>query len=574
MTMMHVGFGRAALACGAAAVALAMAQGSARADALESARARVVPPPMTVPTAKYFSAHPDAYARFLARLPARAALERSDVSPPFTTSAGGHWNVVATAPNGLSNPVLLTDGTVIAAAGDTPYWYKLTPDSAGDYAKGTWTQIASLPVINGAQYAPLYHSTGVLPDGRVIIMGGEYNNSNSGVWTNEGAIYDPVANTWTSVNPPLGTPWTQIGDSQSVMLANGKFMQASCCAYPAADAILNAKTLTWQTAAAPTLGGNYQDEQGYTLLPSGNVLTIDIWTAYPSGAATNAELYNVATHSWIAAGNTPVSLPDPPACGNWEIGPAPLRGDGTVVAFGGNTGCVAGATADPIAIYDSNAGTWTAGPNVPAVCGSDGATSCSLADAPAAVLPNGNILFAASSGYGDNPTHFFEFTPANTIIQVSDEKLHAAQAGAYYYNFLVLPNGQILSTDFSKNAEVYTPAGAAVGAWAPYINRVAKILTAGKTYALAGGQLSGVTQGGYYGDDYQASTNFPLVRLTNSASGTVTYARTTKISTMSVAPGTAGTTDFTVPAGTPTGASSLQVIANGIASSPIEVLVK
>ena len=85
------------------------------------------------------------------------------------------------------------------------------------------------------------------------------------------------------------------------------------------------------------------------------------------------------------------------------------------------------------------------------------------------MLPNGNILFAASAGYGGSPTHFFEFTAQNTIEQVADDVFYSERSGAYYYNFLVLPNGQILSTDFSKIAEVYTPTGSPNPAWAPKI---------------------------------------------------------------------------------------------------------
>ena len=568
---------RTALGFSAAITALLVAAPLARAQSAEAALGRVVPPPMSVPTAKYYASHPAAYAQFLAQLPHREAGAPAATKPRFVTTAGGTWATVTKAPKaGLSNPLLLTDGTVIVADGDTPDWYKLTPDSSGNYADGTWSQIASLPMINGKPYGPLYHASAVLASGKVIIMGGEYNNSNHGVWTNEGAIYDPVANTWTSVSPPLGSGWTMIGDAQSVVLANGTFMLAACCAFnPPVDALFLPKSLGWTPTGAPRGGKpiQYQDEQGYTLLPSGDVLTVNVWTHYPTANPTNAERYIPGSRKWVSAGNTPVSVVDPIACGNFEIGPAPLRGDGTVVQFGGNTGCVTGATSDPVAVYDSKANTWTAAPDVPSVCGSDGTTSCDLADAPAALEPNGNILFAASAGYGGQPTHFFEFTPGNTINQVSDTVDYASTSGAYYYNFLVLPNGQILSTDFSKIAEVYTPVGAAVSGLAPTIYSAPSSVTAGKTYQVVGAQISGRSQGGFYGDDVQTSTNYPIARLTNVASGDVFYAKTTAFSTYSVAAKALGSTNVTVPANIETGSSTLVLIANGIASNPVLVTV-
>ena len=47
---------------------------------------------------------------------------------------------------------------------------------------------------------PLYFASAVLPDGRYIMNGGEYNNG-ADAWTKLGAIYDPVANVWTAVTP-------------------------------------------------------------------------------------------------------------------------------------------------------------------------------------------------------------------------------------------------------------------------------------------------------------------------------------------------------------------------------------
>lgn len=98
---------------------------------------------------------------------------------------------------GAANPILLTDGTVLIQDTGSQDWWRLTPDSSGSYVNGAWTQIASLP----AGYSPLYHSSAVLPDGRLIIEGGEYNFFVP-TWTDLGAIYDPLANTWTPVNPP------------------------------------------------------------------------------------------------------------------------------------------------------------------------------------------------------------------------------------------------------------------------------------------------------------------------------------------------------------------------------------
>ena len=85
-------------------------------------------------------------------------------------------------------------------------WYKLTPDITGSYVNGTWTEIATLPVFYNVdrwveiQYSPLNFASAVLPDGRVIVMGGESNGPDDGLPV--GAIYDPVANTWTPVSAP------------------------------------------------------------------------------------------------------------------------------------------------------------------------------------------------------------------------------------------------------------------------------------------------------------------------------------------------------------------------------------
>ena len=350
---------------------------------------------------------------FLAKLPRPDRGEPLANPPPQSPPVGGTWTNVTTAPIGLSNPLLLTDGTVIAHAQKTQTWYKLTPSMTGSYSGGTWSAIASLP----SGYGPLYFASAVLPDGRVIIQGGEYNitctTGNGECWVSLGAIYDPVANTWTNVNPPSGSGWVNtdpccgsanggVGDAQAIVLPNGTFMLGACCANPPLEALFNATTLTYSATGAPP---QYQDEQGYTLLQNGKVLTIDVWTDVPA-----THLYNPAAGTWAAGASTPVSLIDP--CGNAEIGPAVTRPDGTTVAFGGNALCTSGA-ADPTAIYTAASNSWVAGPNVIAV----GGVNYTLADAPAAMLPNGNILFAGSPGYGVH---------ADALLRVRQRKYHRA----------------------------------------------------------------------------------------------------------------------------------------------------
>src|SRR5437588_12649435 len=99
---------------------------------------------------------------------------------------------------------LLTDGTVMVQAlevnaSGSPDWWRLTPDSSGSYLDGTWSQVASLP----ADYGPGAYAAAVLPDGRLALEGGEYNNAIPAE-SNGGAIYNPLTNTWPMVTPPNG----------------------------------------------------------------------------------------------------------------------------------------------------------------------------------------------------------------------------------------------------------------------------------------------------------------------------------------------------------------------------------
>jgi hypothetical protein len=255
-----------------------------------------------------------------------------------------------------------------------------------------------------------------------------------------------------------------------------------------------------------------------------------------------------------------------------------MRPDGTAVAFGATLNKSGPNATAHTSIYDANAQTWASGPNLPSTCGSGGTGNCALADAGAALEPNGSILFAATAGLFTGPTSFFEFNPDNTITAVSDNS-DAPSTPAFEWNFLVLPSGQILASPTQShpgNVWIYTPAGSANASLAPTITAISSsALAAGVSYTISGTQLNGLSQGAYYGDDAQANTNYPLVQVTNTASGHVFYYKTTNSSTYSIAPNTASTATFTVPpaAQIEQGPSTLRVVANGIASQPVNVTI-
>ena len=511
---------------------------------------------------------------------AKASGQKAFLGPNDTNTASPWTPLQNPPPFGTPGTMLLeSNGTVLVhdepdnnTTGGTTVWWKLTPDSHGSYIDGTWSKIASMP----AGYTPLYFASAILPDGRMIVEGGEYIGENA-VWSKRGAIYNPVTNKWAAVAPPPG--WTNIGDAASDVLANGTFMLQhpcnTCLTDPnltVDDALLNARTLKW-TVIPGTGKNDPNDEEGWTLEPSGQLLTLDTWIP----AAT--QLFNPRTRLWSFAGNTaangnPVN-PFPVV----EIGPQVEMPGGNTFVVGGGTSTqeppTACTTDEPTqtALYHfqaGTAGTWTAGPQIPAI----GNQQFDSTDGPGSVLPDGNVLFDVSACVYNTPTHFFVYNASsNSLTQIPDVP-NAPNDSSYYTKMLALPNGQVLFNDGSSDMEVYTAGGTPKPSWAPTITALSSAkLAPGGSYFLSGRQLAGLDPGATYGDDVQDNTNFPLVRITNSATGVVTYARTSGWTSVSVAPGARSATRFTLPPGTPAGKSTLVVVANGIASPPSTVWV-
>jgi hypothetical protein len=544
------------------------------------ALAQTLPPAPLPPISRHsLNKRPPSDAKQLSLAPQRSPL------PLAATSAPSPWRPLTRQPP--FNPgamLLLTDGTLMVhdqgpKNNGSSNWWRLTPDINGGYLNGTWSKLAPLP----AGYAPLYFACAVLADGRVIIEGGEYNNGQE-AFTNLGAIYDPVHNTWTPVPPPTGEEWSMIGAASSTVLANGTFMIGGV--FTAEQAEFHPEVIPpnnpWCIVGGTEKGkADINSEETWTLLPNWQMLTVD------ANLTNNSELYHPADGTWTSLRTIdPLPYVDPTGGGN-EMGPQILRPDGSVVAIGatGYTG-----------VFDSEKGAWTKGPPFPMV----GGVQYSMADGPAALLPSGKVLLMASPGVNHQPPSHFFLLDGFSLTQIPVDPKNTANLSAYYGYMIVLPTGEVMFNSRLGDIELYTDTGLPAASAAPMIvapviatSTVASaaikiqstgpfpkeclsiptMLVAGQSYCIPGRQLNGVSQAAAYAEGYQSATNYPLVRIVNAKTKHVFYARTFGQSGMWVTHNAESWTHFTVPAGIEAGAATLFAVANGIASNPVSVTV-
>jgi hypothetical protein len=440
--------------------------------------------------------------------------------------------------------MLLSDGTVMAQNGDpnTPanrnQWYRLTPTSSGSYASGTWSNLASMSLPR------LYDGSNVLPDGQVLVVGGEYTTSNTAVLTNTGEIYNPVTNSWSSI---ANFPQSQFGDDPTQLLPDGRVLAGYVNG--GQTYIYNPSTNSW-SATGSKQRTDPSDEETWVKLPDDSILSYDVWTE-GQGGTNHAQRYVPSSGTWVDAGNVPTALSGGSAYG-YELGGAERLPDGRMWVLGANS---------HTAFYNPSNNSWTAGPSIP----TNGSGQLQGADdAPVAMLPDGKVLLAVDHPVFNGPTNVYEFDPSNdSFTNVTPSISGLSTSGACYQDrMLVLPNGQVLFTTGGNRLAVYTPAGSPSASWR---STVSSISGSGTTMTLSGTQLNGISQGASYGDDAEMDTNYPLVQYRVPGSSNVAYARTANWSSTGVANGSE-TVTFTVPS---RGIYLVNAIANGIASPTV-----
>jgi len=473
------------------------------------------------------------------------------------------------APQAVGPLLQLRDGRVLAHSdqgGNANSWYILTPDLTGSYVNGTWTG----PYNMQAGYSPFFFSSAVLLDGKTIIVeGGEYNNGTA-VWTNLGAIgtltpFAPFGITFQANAPPSG--WTTIGDAQNSLLPDGRYFQANCCTKQTAYFVYPVWT------PGPSVLAVRNDESGYTALPDGRVLMVDVQNNAncPPNTNMSTEYFNPAP--WTCGPQTTVQLWQQ---SDQELGAAvltypstPNHVMGSVVQFGGNVNATN--------VLDIKLFTWATGPVPP--------NNLDQADGPAALEPNNKILAMLSPGLFQSGCQFVEYDATNDSIALAPNSPQCPSDSSFEGHLMILPTGQLASVSFDEQIYVYTPApGIAPGvqptisSYNPSVCKPPTVCVIGSTnLKVCGTQLNGLTENNAYGDDYQAATNYPLIRLTDPITGHVYYAWTHDDSNHSIAPNNFSCTLYDLPPSIPTKpggiAYNMEVVVNGIASNPVTVTV-
>jgi hypothetical protein len=375
------------------------------------------------------------------------------------------------------------------------------------------------------------------------------------------------------------------------------------------------------TASSAETKDSNTNEETWTLLPDGGVLTVEISPAGGRTAANPAEKYVPSSDTWVAASGTPQNIvlttinctytpaggaPQAQTVTVNEIGPAILMGNGSVFAIGGNGNN---------AIYNPSTNAWSKGPQFKADTSGNtftdsGGNTCTwtsptgfqgAADAPAILLPGGQVLCCAGSlspavangliqltstgnvnDFFNIPTTLYEYDPAhpgNGLVPLANQPSINTNF-TWTARMLLLPNGQVLFSADTTSLALYQPSANELSpaVAAPTITNAGSaefpaVLITGHSYTITGRNLNGFSQANSYGDDAQMATNFPLVRATNTATNQVVYFPTANFTSSGVAVSGTTSCEVRVPFGLATGQWSLVVVTNAIASAPVTVQI-
>jgi hypothetical protein len=240
------------------------------------------------------------------------------------------------------------------------------------------------------------------------------------------------------------------------------------------------------------------------------------------------------------------------------------------------------------------------GVTLPRLCGDDltpitssdefcfGRPSLEPRDASGVILPNGDLLFAAGAegyGLGNESWSYEELVmkwdgSAAVCEEVGDQTTLVFSKG-----WCLLPDGHVWiqnGADYFDGTTTFndwlymptegerTPMSGAT----PTITSFPAYLDTGTRVTLEGTTLNGIHEGGFYGDEHNLRSNFPIVRLTHQITNKVVYCRTFNFSYRGIQPGRASTCTVEIPQNVPAGDYWVEAVANGVPSAAVATSIR
>lgn len=374
--------------------------------------------------------------------------------------------IVATSTSvGAATPATPTraTGTPIRTPIGTPTGTVALP-GGGAEASGGWTSAGSL------LQARAGHTATILPDGRVLVVGGERSQSNANSLSSA-EIYDPRTNSWSS-GPAMnlgrmGHTATPLPTGQ-VLVVGGDTVQPGMPAVATNSAeLFDPATNSWRVGAAASLG---REHHTATVLPDGRVLIVGGEATAPGSGQqrvlASAELYDPRTNSWSQVADL----------GRPRVGhTATVLPDGRVVVSGGETLAADGQRdmTPAVEIFDPASGSWA----------ETGSLSIGRTGHTANLLPDGRILIAGGQTAATRGGRLQFVAAGAAILPSASAEVFDPQAGTWQpvaslgtprtgHSATLLPSGQLLviggyapnGTTPLGTAERYDPA---TDAWSP-----------------------------------------------------------------------------------------------------------
>lgn len=294
-----------------------------------------------------------------------------------------------------------------------------------DYRKNVWNVTGFL---SEGRYL---HTATLLPDGKVLVTGGAYNDGGNVRYRSSCEIFDPATNTWEDtapMNSARGEHTATLLPDSSVLVVGGRNYSPSL----GYDITLDSAEI-YSGGIWTTLPSMSDARQGHAsvLLQNGNVFVIGGYDDNTDTYLNSTTIFNSNTHTWMAGNSLTTARA-------YHTATATL--DNRILVVGG----IGGGSSFPLDSAEIYNGSWTDAGNV----------NVEIFYHTAVLLPDGKVaVFGGMTLVG--PDYWvYIYHPDSNIW----EKGGFMQESRSKHASVLLPGGSVLTVGGTNNQSIYNAA--------------------------------------------------------------------------------------------------------------------